>query len=76
MIEPSSEEHVIGTLAAAMVRLGSDADEAERLLKNARAAAEAAARAWTELLTSRVGIYNNIMGARASDAISAQTGSI
>ena len=60
LIEPSSEEHLIETLAAAMVRLGSDADEAERLSKNARAAAEAAGFAWAELLTRWVKIYLGI----------------
>ena len=61
LIEPSSEEHVIETLAAAMVRLGSDADEAERLSKNARAAAEAAGFAWAELLASWIKIYRGIL---------------
>ena len=61
LIEPLSEEHVIETLAAAMVRLGSDADEAERLSKNARAAAEAAGFAWVELLASWVKIYQKII---------------
>ena len=57
LIEPSSEEHVIGTLAATMVRLGSDADEAERLSRNAREAAEAAGFAWPSLLQNWIKIY-------------------
>ena len=61
LIEPASEGHVIETLAAAMVRLGSDADEAERLSKNARTAAEAAGFAWAELLACWVKIYRGIL---------------
>ncbi len=53
-IEPRSEEHVVAELARAMDRLADDGDEAERLSRNARAAAEArftwdaVARSWEE----------------------------
>ena len=61
LIEPVSENHVILESAAAMIKLGSDAAEAERLSANARAAAEKAGFAWADLLDDWVELYRLII---------------
>ena len=61
LIEPLGEDYVIKELAAAMIKLGSDAAEADRLSANARAAAEKAGFAWADLLDDWVKQYREIV---------------
>ena len=61
LIEPVSENHVILELAVAMIKLGSDAAEADRLSVNARLAAKRAGFAWADLLDDWVERYRNIV---------------
>lgn len=61
LIDPVSEDHVIKELSAAMIMLGSDSQEAERLSSNARAAAEAAGFAWKDLLNYWNELYKKLV---------------
>ncbi len=66
LIEPESEGHIVTELATAMQRLGSEAEIAELISKNARLRAEQLGFSWPSLLMQWLNIYQQTIDSHDS----------
>lgn len=64
LIEPTSEEHVVNELAAAMDRLAEDGDLADRMSQRGREAAMQQGFLWRDLIRQWIAVYEKVLTKR------------